>query len=151
LAFVVLVVSGVASADTANPDDWIEVSADGKFSVSAPRGTTFARSAGIDSFTGVFNAPGFAVHVDFGAHSDPLEPDRNRAQFFARPIQVDGKSAKLVTARSRTGPRPYFIGMHVPNVRRSAVGAVGLTLTSDLARAQDYALVEAVYRSVRFK
>jgi len=144
-------VSCAAAANVAVPANWIEVAADGKFSVMAPPGTTFARSAGIDSFTGVFNAPGFAVHVDFGAHVDPLERGAGKTQYLTREVTVDGKPAKLVTARSRTGKRAYFIGLHVGELRRSAIGPVGLTLTSTLAREQDCAAVESLYLSLRFK
>ena len=138
------------SATVAAPAGWIEVAADNKFSIMAPPGTTFARGSGVDSFVGVFNAPGFAVHVDFGAHADPLARDRSRTQYLARDVIVDGKPAKLVTARSRGGAG-YFIGMHVAHVRTSVVGPVGLTFTCDLAREQDYATLESVYLSLRFK
>jgi hypothetical protein len=148
---LVWVVSCAAAANVAVPPDWIEVSADGKFTVMAPPGTTFARSAGIDSFTGVFNAPGFAVHVDFGAHGDPLEREAGKTQYITREVTVDGKPAKLITARSRTGGRAYFIGLHVAQIRRSAIGPVGLTFTCNLAREQDYAAVESLYLSLRFK
>jgi hypothetical protein len=145
-------VSCAAAPNVGVPPDWIEVSADGKFSVMAPPGTTFARSAGIDSFTGVFNAPGFAVHVDFGAHVDPLEREAGKTQYLTREVTVDGKRAKLVTARSRTGGgRAYFIGLHVAELRRSAIGPIGLTLTSNLAREQEYSAVESLYLSLRFK
>jgi len=151
-ALLLLVLFGAASGDTiaAPPADWQEVSADGKFTVMAPAGTTFARSPGTDSFTGVFNVPGFAVHVDYGAHVDPLQHTLHYTQYVARDVVVDGKRAKLVTARSRSSAGGYFIGMHVPQLRRSAVGPVGLTLSCNLAREQDYAVLESLYLSVRF-
>ena len=139
-----------ATAGAATPADWVEVSAAGKFSIMAPAGTTFSRTPGVDSFTGVFNAPGFAVHVDYGAHVDPLDRDHHHTQYVARDIVVDGKPAKLITARNRGAPA-YFIGMYVPQVRSSAVGPVGLTLTSNLAHEHDSAMLESVYRSVRFR
>jgi hypothetical protein len=150
---LLITLAGAASANTTGPipADWIEVAADGKFTVMAPPGTTFARSAGVDSFTGVFNAPGFAVHVDFGAHVDPLERDRSKTQYLVRTVSVDGKPASLVTARGRTPGHAYFAGLHVPGLRRSVVGKTGLTLTCNLEHEQDYALVESVYLSVRFK
>jgi hypothetical protein len=153
-AFLLLLCSlgCVARADTIPPlpADWIEVSAGGAFTVMAPRGTLFERTPGIDSFTGVFNGPGFTVHIDQGAHADPLERDRRRAAFLSRDITVDGRPAKLVTARTPGVPRPYFLGLHVPHVRRSVSGTIKLTLTCELQGPQDSAIVEAIYRSVRF-
>jgi hypothetical protein len=151
--FLLLSIASVARADAVAPlpADWIEISAGGAFTIMAPRGTLFARTPGIDSFTGVFNGPGFAVHVDHGLHADPLELDRRRAEYLARDIVVDGRPAKLVTARTPGTPRSYFFGLHVPHVRRSASGAIKLTLTCDLQGPQDSAIVEAIYRSVRFK
>jgi hypothetical protein len=138
------------TALAAAPPDWVEVSAANKFSLTAPAGTTFARTPGVDSFTGVFNAPGFAVHADYGAHVDPLARSAHRTQYLAREIVVDGKPAKLVTARNRGAPG-YFIGMYVPQVRASAVGPIGLTLTCNVADERDYATLESVYRSLRFR
>jgi hypothetical protein len=149
---VLLAVAGAAGADVTAPPpaDWIEVAADGKFSIMAPRGTTFSRTPGIDSFTGVFNAPGFAIYADYGAHTDRLERDRSKAAYAERTLNVDGKPGKLVVARPGAGARSYFIGMHI-DLRRSAVGMTGLTLTCNLEREQDLAIVETVYSSVRFK
>jgi len=151
--FLLYFLGSVARADTIPPlpADWIEVSAGGAFMVMAPRGTLFQRTPGIDSFTGVFNGPGFTLHVDHGAHADPLERDRRRSAFLSRDISVDGRPAKLVTAQTPGAPRSYFLGLHVPQVRRSASGAIKLTLTCDLQGPQDIAVVEAIYRSVRFK
>ena len=151
--FLLCSIASAARADAVPPlpADWIEVSAGGAFTVMAPRGTLFVRTPGVDSFTGVFNGPGFAVHVDHGAHADPLERDRRRTAFLSRDIVVDGRPAKLVTARTSGAPRSYFLGLHVPHVRRSVSGAIKLTLTCDLEGPQDSAMVEAIYRSVRFK
>jgi hypothetical protein len=150
---VLLAVVSAASADVSAPPpaDWIEVTADGKFSIMAPRGTTFSRTSGIDSFTGVFNAPGFAIYADYGAHTNPLERDRNNTAYVERTLDVHGKPGKLVAARTRAGDRSYFIGMHIANVGRSVVGMTGLTLTCNLEREQDLAIVETVYSSVQFK
>jgi len=109
-----------------------------------------SRAAGIDSFTDVFNAPGFAIYTDYGAHTARLERDRDKTAYVERTLNVDGKPGKLVTGRTRAGVRSYFIGMHV-DVRRSVVGMTGLTLTCNLEREQDMAIVEPVYSSVRFK
>ena len=149
---VILAAASAAGADAAAspPADWIEVAADGKFSIMAPRGTTFSRTPGIDSFTGVFNAPGFAIYADYGAHTNRLERDRDKAAYVERTLNVDGKPGKLVAARARAGARSYFIGMHI-DVRRSVVGMAGLTLTCNLEHEQDLAIVETVYSSVRFK
>jgi hypothetical protein len=153
LLVALFAIRGVMAADqnTPPPADWIEITAEGRFSLMAPAGTTFQRSSGIDSFTGVFNAPEFALHVDYGPHSDPLDRDRGRTQYVARAISIDGKPARVVTARERAAQRPYFIGMHIPALKRSAVGAIGLTLYCHVERQQEYAIIESVYRSVRFK
>ncbi len=151
IALLALCAAQWANASDAVPRSWIEVSADGNFSIMAPPGTTFARSTGVDSFTGVFNAPGFAVHVDFGAHVDPLTPQRTRTEYLTRTISVDGRPAMLITARNARGDRAYFIGLHVARVRSSVVGPVGLTLIASVQRQQELATVETVYRSVRFK
>jgi len=150
--FLLYSLASVAAADTVPPlpADWIEVSADRAFTLMAPRGTLFVRTPGIDSFTGVFNGPGFAVHVDYGAHADPLQRDPGTETFLSLDITVDGRPAKLVTARTPGAPRSYFLGLHVPHVRRSVSGAIKLTLTCDLQGPQDSAMVEAIYRSVRF-
>jgi hypothetical protein len=140
----------IASA-VETPLDWTELAAEGRFSIMAPRGTTFLRTPGTDSFTGVFQAPGFAIQVDYGLHADRLDRDRTKDAYVERAITVDGRPARLVAALIQRGSPQYFLGLHVSEVKRSSAGAVALTFTCVVAREQDLPQVEAAYLSVRFK
>lgn len=147
-----LLLSAVALADrTAIPAGWVDVAVDHAFVIKAPPGTTFAQTRGIDSFTGTLNGPGIAVQVDYGAHASPLERDRSVSGYLARDVVVDGRAAKLVTARRNGAARSYFIGLHVPLVRRTSDHVQRLTLTATAAQPDEAQRVEAALRSVRFE
>ena len=149
---VALLLSAVALADgTAVATGWVDVSVDHAFVIKTPPGTTFAHTRGIDSFTGTLNGPGIAIQVDYGAHANPLERDRSVSGYLARDVVVDGRTAKLVTARRNGAVRSYFIGLHVPVARRTAGHVQGLTLTATAAQPDEAERVEAAMRSVRFE
>jgi hypothetical protein len=148
IATLLLAIAGACAQ--AQAPDWIEVDAE-RFTIRLPHGSTFSRTPGIDSFTGTLNAPGFAIHVDYGPHTDPLERDRSRTAHVERAVTVDGRPARLMRANSARVPSRYFIGLHVREVRRSAIGAIGLTLTCETDRAELATSVERAYLTVRFR
>jgi len=150
-ALLMLIALAAIAYASETPRDWNEVDAEGRFSIMAPRGTTFSRTPGIDSFTGVFQAPQFSIQVDYGLHADRLDRDSTKNAYVERAITVDGRPARLVAALIQRGSPQYFVGLHVPELKRSSSGPIGLTFTSVVAREQDLAQVEAAYLSVRFK
>jgi hypothetical protein len=147
-----LLLSAAAIADgTTVPAGWVDVAVDHAFVIKAPPGTTFAQTRGTDSFTGTLNGPGIAIQVDYGAHASPLEPDRSVSGYLARDVVVDGRAAKLVTARRTGATRSYFIGLHVPVARRTPGHVQRLTLTATAAQPDEAGRVETAMRSVRFE
>ena len=135
------------------PADWVEVSAGTLFSVKAPPGTVFKPGQGKDSVIGAFEGPGFLLSFDYGVYSDPLDRDSRDQGYQARDTRVNGKAAKIVTAyaRLRSPVRPYFIGIHFPDVEKSSLGSIKLTVSGSLEKKEDYSIVEKILATIRFQ
>lgn len=135
------------------PADWVRLSADGKFELMAPPGSAYVPLRGIDSFVGRIKTPRFMLAFDYGAYSDPLKPRNGYQQYRVRDVQIDGKRARIVTAFAPglRADRPYFIGVHFSNVKRSVVGSVKLTMSGSVAMPQDYKAIEALFGTIEFK
>ena len=145
--------AGAASSLLRVPADWIEVSAGSTFSLMAPAGTKYRPAKGIDSMIGTFVTPGFEMSFDYGGYSDPLNAEAGDKGYTARDLPINGKVAKLVTAYSpqRSPDRPYFIGVHFSDLEKSAIGSIKLTISSNLKNKNDYATLETIFRTIRFK
>ena len=157
LATVVLYVATMPAAQADQlasdiPSDWGHSAAGDAYSLRAPTGTTYRAGQGIDSLVGAFKGPSVDVSSDYGLHSNPLTEWQSRAQYQERAVEVDGRPAKLVTAYAPelVADKPYLIGIHVPEVKRSLLGAIKLTLTAGVASVEQYATIERIFASIRF-
>lgn len=140
------------SPEATVPTDWVKVSVSDRFHLKAPPGTKFEPKKGIDSYLGLISAPRFTLEFDYGAYSDPLDPGPHFGRYRSRETRIDGKSAKIVTAY---GPniskqRPYFIGVHFPNIGESPVGSRRLTMFGWFEDPGGYGTAETVFRTIEF-
>ena len=156
-AAVVLYVASMAAAHadqlpTDIPPDWAETVAGNAYSLRAPAGTGYRPGQGIDSLVGVFAAPQFDLSADYGLYSETLTQGQGKAQYRERMVEVDGRPAKLVTAFAPelAADKPYVIGLHVPDVKRSILGALKLTLMANVDPPDRFATVERIFSTIRF-
>jgi hypothetical protein len=148
------VTESVAAASTSSevPADWIEVSAGREFDLRAPAGTEFRPLKGIDSFVGSFAAPDFELSFDYGLYSNPLNDMSGDDAYKTQDVLVDGKTAYIVTAYAPrlSADRPYFIGIHFPKIKMTNMGPTKLTVFGLLETADDYTVVEKIFRTIHF-
>ncbi len=135
------------------PADWIVLDVGGKFELKAPPGSAHVPGRGIDSMVGRIKTPAFMLAFDYGAYSDPLKAESAYQKYQAREVQIGGKAARIVTALApgRSADRPYFIGVHFPNLKQSVIGPIRLTMTAWVKAPKDYDAIEAVFASISFK
>jgi len=135
------------------PADWVKVSAGREFDLMAPAGTEFHPSEGTDSFVGNFEAPDFKLSFDYGLYSNPLTEMSGDAEYKTRNVQINGKAAYIVTAYAPrfSTDRPYFIGIHFPKVKMTIVGPKKLTVFGFFETADDYTVVDKIFRTIRFR
>jgi hypothetical protein len=135
------------------PVNWITLDVGGKFELKAPPGSAYVPRRGIDSSVGRIETPDFTLDFDYGAYSGPLRPSPEARQYQARQVEIDGKAATIVTAFAPglSADRPYFIGAHFPNLKRSVIGPIRLTMTAWVRAPKNFEAIEAVFASIRFK
>lgn len=133
--------------------DWVQVQADELFSVMAPPGTRWQARDGKDSAAGRFETPAFTLAYDYGFYSNPLNDASHAERYATRDLVIDGRKAKTVSyyAPGHSAARPYFIGIHFPNVKPSAQGSIRLTVYASVAAAEDYDQIIRIFESIRFK
>ena len=132
------------------PADWIEVAAGPMFTVKAPPGTTFERIRTGDAFAGTFHGPSFDLPVEFGYHRDAMKLPDGAKNPSETKLVVDEKPGAITKASTADPAHPYFIGLYVPAVENDVIGPLSLVVTGAVARAQDQALVERIYQTVKF-
>ncbi len=148
-----LIISASMATESVLPDDWIKVSANQEFNLMAPAGTKVHPGKGIDSFVGSIEAPDFKLSFDYGRYSNPLNDMSGDAKYEIRNVVIDGKAANVITAYAPrfSTDRPYFIGIHFPEIEKTVVGATKLTVFSLLETADDYTVVEKIFETIQFK
>lgn len=129
---------------------WITVKVGSVLTLDAPPGTTFKAAHG-DSFVGTLAGPGFALQLDYGLYSDPLT-DRTRFSAYAsQVIRIDGRAGSLVSGTlKRSSRHGEFIGLHVPQLGHSPLGALGLTIAGVVPRAKEVDVVRRIFQTIRF-
>ncbi len=147
-----LIVSASMATESGLPDNWINVSANQKFDLMAPAGTEVHPAKGIDSFVGSIEAPDFSLSFDYGRYSNPLNDMSGDAKYEIRDVVIDGKAANVITAYAPrfSTDRPYFIGIHFPEVKKTAVGSTKLTVFSLLETADYYTVVANIFETIQF-
>ncbi|HEX3484348.1 MAG TPA: hypothetical protein VHT51_04760 [Micropepsaceae bacterium] len=139
-----------AHAAEATPADWIEVAAGPMFTVKAPPGTTFERIRTGDAFAGTFHGPGFDLPVEFGYHRDAVKLPEGAKNTSETKLVVDEKPGAITKAATADPAHPLFIGLYVPAVENDLLGPLSLVVSGAVAKPEDQALVERIYRTVKF-
>jgi len=140
---------GALAAD-APPADWVEVAAGPMFTVKAPPGTTFERIRTGDAFAGAFHGPGFDLAVEFGYHRDGMKLPADAKNAADTKFVFDEKPGAITKAAAGDASHPYFIGLYLPDVEKDAFGPLRLVITGTVAKAQDQAMIERVFQTVKF-
>jgi hypothetical protein len=148
--FAAFVLASQAIAADAVPSDWIEVAAGPMFTVRAPAGTTFERIRTGDAFAGAFHGPGFDLPVEFGYHRDVVKLPDGTKNAGETKLVVDEKPGTIVKASTADPVHSYFVGLWVPDVEKDLLGPLSLVVTGTVAKAEDAATVERIYRTVKF-
>jgi hypothetical protein len=135
------------------PGDWMTIEVAEKFTLKAPPGSAHVPGRGIDSLIGKIRTPGFTLDFDYGAYSDSLKTQAAYQQYSVREMQIDGKAARIVTAFApgKSADRPYFIGVHFPNLGRSVIGPIRLTMTAWVKAPKEFEAIEALFGTITFK
>lgn len=139
-----------AAAADAAPAGWTEVAAGPMFTVMAPPGTTFERIRTGDAFAGAFHGPGFDLAIEFGYHRDAMKLPGGASNRSETKLVVDDKPGAITTAATADTAHPYFVGLYVPDVEKDVFGPLSLLVTGTVAKPDDQALVERIYRTVKF-
>ena len=116
------------------PPEWQTVSAGKAFTFRAPTDLKPVPVQGKDSFVGNYASPTLEVTFDYGWYSDPMD----REGYASRAVQVDGKSARLVT-------KDDVVAIHFPKI----TGETKLTMSVRLKGA-DPKTAETLLQSIDF-
>lgn len=148
--FMALGLASHAAAADAVPSDWVEVAAGPMFTVRAPAGTSFERIRTGDAFAGAFHGPGFDLPVEFGYHRDGVKMPEGSKNASETKLVVDEKPGAITNASTADSAHPFFVGLYVPDVEKDLLGPLSLVVTGTVAKAEDAATVERIYRTVKF-
>ena len=148
--FVLFGLASNAVAADAVPSDWVEVAAGPMFTVRAPSGTSFERIRTGDAFAGTFHGPGFDLPVEFGYHRDGMKLPDGTKNVAESKLVVDEKPGMITKASTADPAHPLFIGLYVPDVEKDLFGPLSLVVIGAVAKPEDQATVERIYRSVKF-
>ncbi|HMI96252.1 MAG TPA: hypothetical protein VK479_07045 [Micropepsaceae bacterium] len=148
--FISLVSVNHAVAADAIPSDWVEVAAGPMFTVRAPPGTSFERIRAGDAFAGAFHGPGFDLPVEFGYHRDIVKLPEGTKNAGEAKLVVDEKPGTIVKASTADPAHPLFVGLWVPDVEKDLLGPLSLVITGAVAKTEDQATVERIYRTIKF-
>jgi hypothetical protein len=142
-----LMFGGVAADDAA----WKLVDA-GPFTLRAPRSMVLTQG-GTDSTAGSLAGEDLRLDYDFGLYSDPLRQGENSSGYESRDVAVDGFPARFVnfTLPGKWAPARSCTGVHVPQVRRSALGWLRLTVLACADDPQDLKPARAILATLRFR
>lgn len=139
--------TGDASGAVTVGADWVRVHASCGYSFDAPPHVHEAPVQGIDSCVNRWNVGTCVYHGDYGAFSSDLSEYRELPEYRESQRSIDGRSAKLVTARSESG---FIAAAQFPEVGRGPVGTrLTVWATCEDASGQQEAL--AAWGSIQFE
>ena len=110
----------------------------GGFSLKLPA-TMVQQVGGVDSKAGRLHGDGLLIDYDLGLYSDPLLSREGVSGYEETAVVVDSRPARLVRWQQPDSTR-YFIGLHLPDLRATAMGPIRLTLlaqTTDATRLDE--------------
>lgn len=138
--------------DAGTPHDWIVITVSSTFRLSVPAGSVNVSGDGKDAVVGEIITPHFALHYDLGVYADPLLQDDTYMEYRWSDETIDGKQAKIVSARKqgRKVEQGIVSGVHFPEVKKTALGNLKLTVVAIVSSPADVGVAEAIYRSIRF-
>lgn len=124
----------------------------GEFTLNVPASMVL-KAGGIDSQAGTLQNASHHISYDYGAYSDPLKSVDGAIAFKERAGLVDGLAARFVSFNQVdiSGKTQACEGVHVPFIRKSAIGAIKLTLLlcGDAKTAR--ATADKIFASVKFQ
>jgi len=85
------------------------------------------------------------ITVFFSKEYAPAEYER----YHGKPV-VDEKPGTIVKASAADPAHAFFVGLWVPDVEKDLLGPLSLVVTGTVAKAEDAATVERIYRTVKF-
>lgn len=124
----------------------------GGFSMAVPA-TMALKAGGMDSQAGSLDDATHHLSYDFGLYSDPLTTVDGATAVTQRNGVLAGLPARFVEFRRSgpSGPALFCNGVHVPQVRRSNMGFLRLTLLLCADKPDSGALAEQIFSSVKFQ
>lgn len=154
-----IVMAGAAVAGclhAGSPDavsDGDELTIPGRFSLRAMNGARLLPSSAIDSAAGRIQGDGFVIEYDHGPYSDPLDRIEGDEEYQAKEIMLDSRRARIVTLRSakRFPGRPYFVGVHFPDIGTTSLGRTRLSVYAATPTPQARAKVERILATIRIR
>lgn len=146
-SLALLWLSSVAAADAA----WKLLDL-GQFTLRAPASMVLTRG-GADSVAGILVGEDLRLDYDFGLYADPLQTREGVRDFIVRDGIVDGLAARFVTYSigSETGETRSCVGVHVPEVTRSVLGPIRLTVLACSDDPRRMKLARAIFSTLRFR
>lgn len=123
----------------------------GPFELRAPASMALTQG-GIDSMAGALADDRLRLDFDFGLNTDSLQAKPGATDYRMRTMTVDGLPAHLVTysVADNSGPAQFCAGVHVPQVRRSSIGRIGLTLLACGGNPDSIRQAQAIFSTLRF-
>jgi hypothetical protein len=151
-ALLVLAGDARVLAEAPVPVDWVNLSIGSLLTLAAPPGTRFEPGRGADSLVGTLVGPNFKLQLDYGVYSDPLTDQSRFMTYWAEKILVDNKPATIVhaTVASPSTDPARFIGLHVPQLGKSGLGALSLTLSSVVSDSEQQGILDRMFGSIHF-
>ena len=123
-----------------------------EFTFSAPSNLVH-KVGGIDSQAGTLSDSKLQISYDYGAYSDTLTSVEGAVAFKERTGFVDGLASRFVsfTRLDTRGQNQACEGVHVPLVRKSAIGSIKLTmlLCGDAKKVR--ATADKLFASIKFQ
>lgn len=138
-AALLLAAPGAANAG-GDPPETHSIDIDGRVQMEAPVDVKVAPKQGIDSLVGDIAGDDFVCSYDLGAYSNRLNDIEGASESR---LQIDGFDARLIEAT------PAFIGLHMPEIGRSVIGATRLTISCANPPAGRRDEIETMLRSIR--
>ena len=124
----------------------------GEFSLTVPS-TMVHEAGGTDSQSGTLQDPQQVLNYDYGAYSDPLKSVSGVPQTSERTGTLGGLPARFVsfTRHNYLGQNQACEGVHVPLVRKSAIGSIKLTLLLCGDAKKVRATADKLFASIKFQ
>lgn len=136
-----------AADDGAVPASWVHVQAQCGYSFRAPPELEAVESQGIDSCIDGWSSPRCTYTGDYGGFSSDLSEYASQPQYEMAPATIDGRSAKLVTARAFGGS--FLAAVNIAEID-PATPYVGLTVSAACGDVNGQQDALRVFRTIEF-